>query len=416
MRVRIHRGSREIGGSCVELESGGSRLLLDLGLPLDAEGDRRRYLPAVAGLDGEDPSLLGVMVSHSHPDHFGLLAHIAPSIPVGMGAAARRILAAAAQFIGGDWQPPAGGWDFTPGKPVVAGPFTVTPFQVDHSAYDAYALLVEADGKRLFYSGDFRGHGRKGVLLDRLVANPPGRIDVLLMEGSNLGRIADDEKSPTEVEIENQMADAFTGTPGLALVHASSQNIDRIVSVFKAAKRSGRRMVIDLYAAAILEATGKPETIPQSSWPEVALFVPNPQRAKVVPNQWGDLLTHHSTNRIYPEHLRRNPGGFVMLFRHHLMVELALDRCLSGARYIYSMWEGYKERESHGQIRSWLERHGIPELDIHCSGHATIADLKRLATAINPRRLVPIHSFMPERYPELFEHVEPHPDGEWWEA
>ncbi len=37
MRVCIHRGSKQIGGSCVEVESHGQRLLIDLGLPLDAE-------------------------------------------------------------------------------------------------------------------------------------------------------------------------------------------------------------------------------------------------------------------------------------------------------------------------------------------------------------------------------------------
>jgi type II secretory pathway component GspD/PulD (secretin) len=30
-------------------------------------------------------------------------------------------------------------------RPIVLGPFTITPFLVDHSAYDAYAILVEAD-------------------------------------------------------------------------------------------------------------------------------------------------------------------------------------------------------------------------------------------------------------------------------
>jgi hypothetical protein len=38
MKLRIHRGTREMGGTCVELESAGSRILLDLGLPLNADG------------------------------------------------------------------------------------------------------------------------------------------------------------------------------------------------------------------------------------------------------------------------------------------------------------------------------------------------------------------------------------------
>ena len=34
MNITIHRGTHEIGGSCVELSSGKSRILLDFGIPL----------------------------------------------------------------------------------------------------------------------------------------------------------------------------------------------------------------------------------------------------------------------------------------------------------------------------------------------------------------------------------------------
>ena len=82
MRVGIHRGSKQIGGSCVEVESLGQRLLIDLGLPLDAEKNSIQYLPDIVGLDGSDPSLLGIFISHPHLDHFGLLAHISPKFPL----------------------------------------------------------------------------------------------------------------------------------------------------------------------------------------------------------------------------------------------------------------------------------------------------------------------------------------------
>ena len=37
MRACIHRGSKQIGGSCVEVISSGKRMLIDFGLPLDAD-------------------------------------------------------------------------------------------------------------------------------------------------------------------------------------------------------------------------------------------------------------------------------------------------------------------------------------------------------------------------------------------
>ena len=50
------------------------------------------------------------------------------------------------------------------------------------------------------------------------------------------------------------------------------------------------------------------------------------------------------------------------------------------------------------------------------SGHALVADLKRFATALDPRRLVPIHSFETGRVAELFDNVDQRDDGVWWEV
>ena len=86
MRIRIHRGTQEIGGTCNELEAQGRRLALDVGLPLDA-GDQEptRLLPKVAGFREADDSLLGIVVSHPHQDHYGLARHVRPEVPVYMG-------------------------------------------------------------------------------------------------------------------------------------------------------------------------------------------------------------------------------------------------------------------------------------------------------------------------------------------
>ena len=414
MRVCIHRGSKQIGGSCVEVESSGQRLLLDFGLPLDAEDSSIQYLPKIVGLDGSDPSLLGVLISHPHLDHFGLLAHISPNIPVGMGPAARRILEAVAPFLPDKWPTPTKGWNYQSEQSFNIGHFSVTPFLVDHSAYDAYALKIESGGKSIFYSGDFRAHGRKAVLFERLLNNPPKNIDVLLMEGSSIGRIGDGQQFSKESEIEEQLVKILFATEGLALVHTSAQNIDRIVSIMRASKKTGRKLVIDLYTAAVMEATGN-QNIPQSDWPEVALFIPQSQRIKIKENTWFDLLKHHSTNRIYIEHLQEAPRKSTLLFRPLHKADLERGKCLAGASYIYSQWEGYWERGDNDMLKLWLDRHGIPKHSIHTSGHASTTDLKKFVAAINPRKVVPIHSFMPERYPELFPSVEAHDDGEWWE-
>ena len=382
---------------------------------LDADENSSRYLPKVDGLDGADPTLLGILISHPHLDHFGLLAHISQKIPVRMGAAARRILKAAVPFLPGNWPIPAEGWDYESGKRFEIGPFSVTPFLVDHSAYDAYSVLIESSGKRIFYSGDLRSHGRKATLFERLTANPPQNIDALLLEGSSLGRLNVDQHFPTEKEIEDQLIHLFSITEGMALVHAAGQNIDRIVSIFKASKKTGRKLIIDLYTAAILEATGN-EKLPQSYWSDVALYVPQSQRVQIKENAWFDLLKKHSANRIFIENLQQVSRKSTLLFRPLHRFDLERGNCLSGATYIYSQWEGYWERGVYDSVKDWLVRHSIQKHSIHTSGHASPADLKRMVSAIDPHKVVPIHSFFPDKYPELFPNVEAHNDGEWWEV
>ncbi|NMM36003.1 MAG: MBL fold metallo-hydrolase [Glaciimonas sp.] len=409
MQVKIHRGATQIGGTCIELAYDGSRIALDFGLPLDGDAANEQLVPRIVGDD-----LRAVVISHPHLDHYGLLHHLPVDTPVAMGLAARRIVTAAAPFTR-QALPNLKGLVLEHRKPIEIGPFRVTPYLVDHSAFDAYSLLIEAGDKRLFYSGDFRAHGRKSKLFEQMVANPPKNIDVLLMEGSSLSRLEENDVFPTEDQLEIALLEKFKVTPGLVMMHTSAQNIDRVVSLYRACKRSGRTLIIDLYAAAILEATGN-ENIPQSSWPGIALYVPESQRKLIRRNEWFDLLQRHSSHRVFPEHLRALGPKGVLLFRPLMMRDLDQADALEGAGFVYSQWQGYLERGSYTEMEVWLEKHEIPLTYIHTSGHASPGDLKRFAEALSPKALVPIHSFAPEKYAGLFSNVVYRNDGEWWNA
>ena len=74
MTITIHRGTHEIGGSCVEIRTRQAKILLDLGLPLDfdsrfqeqQEQIRREALEWAQDADA-------IFISHYHADHHGLL-------------------------------------------------------------------------------------------------------------------------------------------------------------------------------------------------------------------------------------------------------------------------------------------------------------------------------------------------------
>ncbi len=415
MRIRIHRGAHEIGGTCIEVEAGGARIVLDVGLPLDAPDEYdENLLPDMPGFRKPDESLLGVVVSHPHLDHFGLARHIRPEVPVYIGQDAHNILNAASPYVPGG-QAFANPRFMANRVPMKIGPFQVTPYLVDHSAFDAYALLVEADGKRVYYSGDFRAHGRKGKLFERMIKHPPGNIDIMLMEGTTIGRAGSEEGYATETDLEWQFVKAFKETRGIHFVWTSSQNVDRLVTVYRAAKRTGRSLIIDLYTAVVLKATGR-DTIPQSDWDDVKLYLSQAQRVHVKKHGLFDDLARHSKNRVYQEFLPSTSGRTVMLFRPSMMSDRGVQGVLDGAGLTYSMWDGYlKDRQGQGVVR-WLERHSVPWQTIHTSGHASTPDLRRFAAALAPRKLVPIHSFETDRFAEFFDNVVQEQDGAWWEV
>ena len=415
MKVCIHRGTKEIGGTCIELEAQGTRIALDVGLPLDAPDEgHESLLPLVSGFREPDGTLLAVVISHPHMDHYGLARHIHPKVPVYVGKAAHNILSAASRYVPNGHAFPDPRF-LGHRRPIQIGPFSVTPYLVDHSAFDAYSLLIEGDGRRIFYTGDFRAHGRKHKLFEAMVKYPPKDVDVLLMEGTTIGRAGTSGGFPTETNLEMEFVEAFKETSGLHFVWTSSQNIDRIVTIFRAARRTGRTLVIDLYTAIVLEATGT-ATIPQSDWDGVKVYIPHRQRQHIKRNRLFDDLHRHTAHRIYEDQLSALRRKAVMLFRPLLTKDWGVAKVLDGAQLTYSMWEGYLKHDSTRTVRDWLGQNTIPMQTIHTSGHASVADLQRFAVALAPRRIIPIHSFETKRFTEFFANVEQKNDGDWWKA
>ena len=75
--------------------------------------------------------------------------------------------------------------------------------------------------------------------------------------------------------------------------------------------------------------------------------------------------------------------------------------------------EGHKQSRL-SSFHDWLEQNNIQLVSVHTSGHASQRDLQRLASAIKPKSLVPIHSFETHRFVEFFANVEQKNDGTWW--
>ena len=72
---------------------------------------------------------------------------------------------------------------FRGGEAFTIGNIHIRPLVIDHSAVDSYMFVIEAEGKRVLYTGDFRMHGLRHHVLHKLVDTYIGEIDVLITEG-----------------------------------------------------------------------------------------------------------------------------------------------------------------------------------------------------------------------------------------
>lgn len=405
----VHRATQEIGGNCIEITSkSGCRILLDVGRPLEAPSKvpNAQLLPRTLSLSRP---VLALLLSHPHQDHYGLLEALPAHWPVWSGAATEKLIRLTSslsrqtipqRFL--NWQPD---------RKFSVGPFQITPILVDHSAFDAHMLLIEVDGKRILYSGDFRLHGRKGAQMRRFMACPPKGLDVLIMEGTNLGS---QKSHATEVEVEDRFFDLFQRTSGRVFVSWSPQNVDRTVSLYKACLRAGRTFAVDLYTAEVMEALAAFGRLPKPGWRNIAVVMTRRLRsryARAGQDEFADRMAR--TVGISASALTRSPSRWVIALRPSMIPDFEAKALRPGPKdaWSYSLWSGYLDRDDGRKQRDWFESAGAAAEHIHTSGHASTEDLHRFASAMSPRYLVPIHSYGWDKHSEGFENLQRLADG-----
>ncbi|MBI5359329.1 MAG: MBL fold metallo-hydrolase [Planctomycetes bacterium] len=441
-KIIIHRGSHEIGGSCVELQaSSGARILIDFGMPLQAPcgadfNDRslegkstptlidEKVLFDIKGLyPGDTPSLDAVLISHSHKDHYGLLPYINPKIPVYISEGAYKLIQALNIFIPEHKHTVIDTPVFLKHRqPVIIGGFEITPHLVDHSGFDAMSFLITeiSSGKTIFYTGDFLTGGWTHKRYDDVIINPPKQIDCMLMEGTMLER--DGGKYPDEESVVQGVIEAIGKSANTVIpLYCSGQNIDRIVSLYKAARRAKALFVVDPYTACMLRVAGSVahSSIPQVEWDGIYVFIANYGKGdkyvyKMSKSNHKEMIYSIGRKEIKAYDFGALKQKFLLLMRNSMIPVVEKIPQIKGSTLIYSQWEGYIKKQTPDAKMFWqfVERNDLKVEHIHAGGHAPVADLKRLADAIDPKVLIPIHTFKPQQYNQLFKNVRMLKDGE----
>ena len=381
MKVVIHRGTHQIGGCITEIESSkGTKIAIDIGENLPSGNKNKVTELKIQGLTEGEPKFNAVIITHYHGDHIGLYNKINPKIPIYIGSISKEIFRILVSRLVEAKINPKEDLDLVdkfrtykiPDKLTIED-ITITPIEVDHSAFNAHMLLIECDGKKLLHTGDFRLHGQRGKSVIPALERYVGHVDCLICEGTTLSRKK--EQPMSEHELQKKAAHIFKENK-FNFVMCSSTNIDRIAAIHKAALSANRLFVCDKYQKKILMYV---DTVSTSSLYKF--------RNKVL--SYGDNLLELMKEK-----------GFVMLVRPNYISKKVMNEFTDNT-FIYSLWDGYldeKYKDDYEYIQNFVpEKH----INLHTSGHADYEAIKLVCQVVSPKLLIPIHGENPEAFNDM---------------
>lgn len=427
-RLTIHRGANQIGGCCTEIAAGESRILIDLGANLpDTEpviGDEELVARVFVGAP---PA--AVLFTHSHGDHLGLHAHVPANVPAYMGPLARELALWLAQWLDSSSRAKRSGEErgpllkrmhiYLPGRWLRLAPeLEVLPIPVDHSALDAYMFYIRAGDKKLLFTGDFREHGIQGeggrlwaALREQVV---PQGVDVLVTEGTMLGRVREVAHNPVRTEADlGRAAGELFQKHRYSFVLVSSANLDSIMQFYHNTPGK-RRFVCDAYQAGMMLTAMKGMEEREPRW-----YRRPPGREAIC--IWGDAgkgllesLNELGASLADPVRVEAanakdmGRNGFVMLIRknmtkHHIRAlrHFFPEEGSKDSQLIYSLWTGYLAGGPHPDREMLAALGSRPLHPLHAGGHAPVATLARLMETVDPAHIIPMHTEYARKLMEL---------------
>ncbi len=381
----ILRGKGTIG-NLIEVEYGDIKVLVECGKELESDQPSRLEDAVINSYYD------AAFITHYHLDHAANVHRL--KCPVYMGEGCLKVLNAQRKYA---LLPPLDGvTTYKSGEEITIDRrgqrLKIVSILVDHSAYDSYMLLFEAEGKKILYTGDFRANGRKSF--ERALEKLPEKVDYLICEATNMYK----GLSRTECELEKQAGEIMKKYDRVFVFQAGT-NIDRLVSFYKASKRAGKVFLMDSYVATITENL---PNVPNVSFNDVYCFTDFPFNLKMQA-EWRVQRRHGlGYNDIGSRYFNgKDLSKFTMLVRPSMINYLKRADKDKKQRFgfslfdrsvlVYSLWEGYKEKENVKKFLDEMEKLNVQIITLHVSGHADKFAIDRLKAKVNPTVIDYVH-------------------------
>jgi len=129
---------------------------------------------------------------------------------------------------------------------------TVEPVHVDHSIPAAYGFIIHTSDATIAYTGDFRLHGKRRDLSEEFVQKAKEcHPDALICEGTRMA-LQERRQNFSEQQVEDACGEIVASTDRIVFATHYSRDIDRLRSVYNAAVKNSRKLIISPKSAYLL--------------------------------------------------------------------------------------------------------------------------------------------------------------------
>jgi len=241
-------GLGEVGKNMTVYEAGGEAIVVDAGLafPRDEHLGVDLVLPEMTYLADRRGGVRAVLLTHGHEDHVGALPYLLRTADVREVWATRLTLGLVKSKLDEHGLLRAAELrEAEIGKPYDIGPFRVEFVRMAHSIPDSAALAIEADGKLVVHTGDYKlDHtpvdGQK-TDVGRLAELGNRGVDLMLGDSTNAER-------PGVTQSERVVGEAFRQIfplrTGRIIISSFASNVHRVQQAIDVAVDGGRKVAI----------------------------------------------------------------------------------------------------------------------------------------------------------------------------
>jgi ribonuclease J len=157
--------------------------------------------------------------------------------------------------------------------------------------------------------------------------------------------------------------------------------------------KAGRTLVVDLYTAEVMETLAECGKLPRPGWSNLKVVITSAFARMYRRTGREAFVEQMVPHGISAAKLAQTPERWVVMVRPSLIRDYEFKRITPNAddAWCWSMWRGYLSNDDGILVRKWFEEGGSGAAHIHTSGHASPADLRSFAKAMNAKQVVPIH-------------------------